>query len=492
MIRKPKNLFRHILPAALILFAVACSPTKEEQAPNLLFVFSDQQTFDMLRCYGNEQITSPNIDKLAEEGLLFTHCISNSPTCTPYRGMLMSGRHPLHTGCFTNDRPLIPGHGKKFAEILRDAGYSTAYVGKWHLQGGDRDRPIEEGPMRYGFDELFYSNNCHVDFRPGKCFYWNEEGEKVYFDEWEVYGQTRQALEYLDGRKEQENPFALFVSWHPPHDWGKFKGEDGKMHYRYGSLDELMVYYNRDSIRVRPGMESTPDLRKMYHGQMAMVTGVDIAFGWLMDKLEEIGADENTLVVFTSDHGDMLEFHNASVPKQYPHDYSLRVPYIMRWPGTLPANQETGLLFSALDIMPTILGLMDMKIPEGIHGKDLSESILTGDEDAVDFVPIWSFYNHSFKGVITKDWTYSKTKADQSSPLHSVLFDRNKDPYQLENLFESETHQAVRDSLWEITAGWMEQFEDEFYTAEDLKVWSKEEWDINRTRLPIDVLKAAR
>jgi arylsulfatase A-like enzyme len=474
-----------------LVILTACENTPDTRSPNLLFVFSDQHTFDMLGCYGNEQVISPNIDQLASEGLLFNHCISNSPTCTPYRGMLMSGRHPLHNGCFTNDRPLIPGHGKKFAEVLRDAGYHTAYVGKWHLLGGDRDRPIPEGPMRYGFDELFYTNNCHVDFRPGKCFYWNEEGEKSYFDEWEVYGQTRQALEYLDGRKDQEEPFALFVSWHPPHDWGKFEGEDGKMHYRYGTLDELMEYYERDNIRVRPGMEDTPDLRRMYHGQMAMVTGVDIAFGQLMAKLKEMGADENTLVVFTSDHGDMLEFANATVPKQYPHDYSLRVPYIMRWPGKIAENKDTDLLFGALDIMPTILGLLKLDIPEEVHGKDLSQAILDGDEDAVDYVPIWSFYKHSFKGVITKEWTYSVTKTNDS-PLHSVLFDRRNDPYQLANLFESEAHQSTRDSLWRLTSAWMELYEDEFYTSDDLMMKSKEEWDRNRESLPIEVLQAAR
>jgi len=305
-----------LLFLGLLLVTVSCSNRQEQQAPNLLFVFSDQHTFDMLNCYGNDQIISPNLDRLAEEGLLFTHCISNSPTCTPYRSMLMSGRHTLHNGGFVNDRPLIPGHGKKFAEVLRDVGYSTAYVGKWHLLGGDRDRPIPQGPMRYGFDELFYSNNCHVDFRPGKCFYWNEQDEKTYFDEWEVYGQTRQALTYLDSRKDSDKPFALFVSWHPPHDWGKFEGEDGKRHYRYGTLDELMQLYVRDSIRVRPGMENTPDLRRMYHGHMAMVTGVDIAFGWMMEKLEELGIEDNTLVVFTSDHGDMLVFGGAQYPKQ--------------------------------------------------------------------------------------------------------------------------------------------------------------------------------
>jgi len=300
-----------LVTIAFLGFFLFTSSVKKAEKPNLVFIFSDQQTFDMLGCYGNKQIITPNLDKFSEQSVLFTHCFSNSPVCTPFRGMLMSGQQPLYNGAFVNDKPLVPGHGKKFAEVLRDAGYNTAYVGKWHLQGGDRDRPIPPGEMRYGFDELFVSNNCHVDFRAGKCFYWNEEGQKSFFDKWEVYGQTDQALEYLDSRKNSVKPFALFVSWHPPHDWGKFKGEDSLMHYKYDAPDELMAMYNRDSIKMRPGVENTPDRRRMYHGHMAMTTGVDIAFGQLMEKLKALNLEENTLVVFTSDHGDMLEFNDA-------------------------------------------------------------------------------------------------------------------------------------------------------------------------------------
>jgi hypothetical protein len=142
--------------------------------------------------------------------------------------------------------------------------------------------------------------------------------------------------------------------------------------------------------------------------------------------------------------------------------------------------------------MPTVLGLMEQEVPEDVYGKDLSQAILEGDEDAVDYVPIWSFYKNSYKGVITKDWTYSITKPEDTSPLHEVLFDRKADPFQLENLSGSEEHQSLRESLWQITGQWMEEVEDEFYTAEDLAVKSKEEWDANRSFLPIDVLKDTR
>lgn len=471
---------------SFVLFS-ACTNKPVEQKPNLLFIFSDQQTFDMLGCYGNEQIKTPKLDRFASQGVRFTNCFSNSPISTPFRGMLMSGQHSLYNGCFVNDKPLIPGNGKKFAEVLRDEGYSTAYVGKWHLLGGDRDRPIPEGEMRYGFDELFYSNNCHVDFRAGNCFYWNEEGKKVYFDDWEVYGQTNQALDYLDSRKESEDPFALFVSWHPPHDWGKFEGEDGKMHYKYDAPEDLMSLYNRDSILVRPGMTDSPDLRRMYHGHMAMVSGVDIAFGQLMDKLTQLGMDENTLVVFTSDHGDMLEFNEAILPKQYPHDYSLHIPHIMRWPNHLESGTSTELLYGALDMMPSILGLMGLPIPEECHGKNLSEAIISGEENAVDYVPIWLYGENGYRGIITKDYSYTTSRNPIGNSLQTILYDRKADPFQLNNLFEDDNFSGVKDSLWKKTQGWMDEYHDKFYVYSDfMEVATDAEWDNPPFERPID------
>lgn len=466
------------------------SAAPKRNKPNLVFIFSDQQTFDMLGCYGNKQIKTPHLDEFSKQGVRFTHCFSNSPICTPFRGMLMSGQQSLYNGAFVNDKPLVPGHGKKFAEVLRDAGYNTAYVGKWHLQGGDRDRPIPKGEMRYGFDELFATNNCHVDFRAGKCFYWSEAGQKVFFDKWEVYGQTDQALAYLDTRKDAVKPFALFVSWHPPHDWGKFKGEDSLMHYRYDAPDELMAMYHRDSLKTRPGIKNTPDRRRMLHGQMAMSTGVDIAFGQLMEKLRQLKLDTNTIVVFTSDHGDMLEFDDAIVPKQYPHDYSCHIPFMIRWPGKVEAGSKTGLLFSALDMMPSILGLMGLDVPNECQGKDLSKAILTHNENAVEYVPIWLYEANSWRGVITKEYTFATKRGATEGSLHSVLFDRKNDPYQLNNLFADPKMAPVKEKLWKLTQEWMAKYNDRFWQYSDfMKAATQDQWNNSPYIRPVDILK---
>jgi len=465
----------------------------DKKPPNLLIVLSDQHSYDMVGAYGNDQIITPNLDKLASEGIRFNNAFSNQPVCTPFRGMLMSGIQPLKNGAFINDAPLLPNKTKLLGQILKEQGYQTAYIGKWHLLGGERDRPIPEGEMRYGFDTLI-TNNCHVDFRPGKAFFWNEEGEKEYYDEWEVYGQTKQALNYLDNI-DRSKPFALIVSWHPPHDWGKFEGKDGEMHYRYESMDELMAMYDKDSIKLRQGLEETPDRKTMYHGYMAMVSGVDKAFGMLNDKLKEMNVENNTLTMFSADHGDMLESFDAILPKQYPHDYSIHIPLLMKYPKKFKELPATDLMIGALDFMPTILGLMDIETQENYDGKNLSEAILSGNESATEMVPIWLYKrgvanNNNWRGVVTKDYTFAMGKGVDSIPLTNVLFDRKKDPHQLNNLYHNPEFAKVKDSLKELTYSWMEKYNDQFYGVDEfMSIRPEETWMYNYEKSPYELFQ---
>ncbi len=438
--------------------------TKRNARPNLVFVFSDQQSRDMLGCYGNEDIITPNLDRFASEGIRFNQCISNCPVCTPFRSMLLSGKHPLYTGTYTNDQPLLINNGKTFGEVLKDAGYRTGYVGKWHLLGGDRKRPIPAGPQRFGFDDMFLSNNCHVDFRPGKCYYWNEEGEKVFFDEWEVYGQTRQALSFLH-HAEASEPFALFISWHPPHDWGL---QPDSLIFVYETLPELMELYDPQKIRLRPSASEHPHLRQAYHGYYSMCTGVDRAFGWLMDKLREKGIEDNTIVVYASDHGDNLSSYGYRIPKNHPEDTSTRVPFLVRWPNGLPKGKTSELLLGPMDMMPTLLSFMGLPLPQGLHGKDLSKPILKGDDDAVQSQPLF-FYEPSWHGVYTREVTYGFGRMRhfahgpdgqpflRNEPL-KALYDRRNDSYQLNNLIDQPSARALRAEMEKLTNEWCQRF----------------------------------
>ncbi|MCP4311255.1 MAG: sulfatase-like hydrolase/transferase [Bacteroidetes bacterium] len=445
-----------------------CKPEVSLKKPNLLFVFSDQQSFDMLGCYGNRQIITPEIDAFAEEGILFNHCVSNSPTCTPMRGILMTGQHGLYSGALVNDLQIVPGNGNYFAEVLGAAGYNTGYVGKWHLYGGDRFRPIPAGPYRYGFDDLFLSNNCTLDFTREGSFFWNEDGEKEKYNDWEWYGQTRQALDYID--EHAHEPFALFLSWHPPHNW------DGL--YGYGAPEDMLELYDPDSIQVRVGTPDTPELREMYQGYMALCSSIDKSFGDLLDKLDEKGIKDNTIIVFTSDHGDFLTSYNQKWHKSEPQALSCRVPLIIRYPETLE-SRKSDLIFGTFDFMPTLLGMMDLEVPESCQGLDLTEAIYTMNDDAVKSSPLYQ-YDHNWRGIYTCDYTYafSVLPYDETDTISNCLYDRTVDPHEQENLFTSPDHLALKKSLHQQTLAWMEKFHDDGseWTAVLEQILSPEEY----------------
>jgi len=431
--------------------------------PNLVYLFSDQQSSDMLGCYGNGQILTPHIDKAASEGVRFNHCISNSPLCTPYRGILMSGMHPLYSGAMTNDFRMLPsevatqGRGQYFGEALRDAGYRMGYIGKWHLYGGDRNRPIPPGPNRFGFDHTFLSNNCTLLFDKARAYFWNAKGQKELYGDWEPYGQARQAMRFID--ENADRPFALFVSWHPPHNWS---GQ-----YNYPAPEELKKLYDPAGLRLRPSVEDTPQVRRMYRGYLAMCTSLDKAFGQILERLEDKGLAENTIVVYTSDHGDTLRSRGWPGHKGCPQADACRVPLILRYPRKLKPR-PSDLLVGTFDLMPTLLGLMGLAVPPTCQGRDLSSAIAEGRDDAVESLPLVMIPGN-WRGIYTRRHTYAFTvDADGNETRHrgyppsllNCLYDREADPHEMTNRFHSPEHGAVRRRLHEEALAWMQRFGD--------------------------------
>lgn len=438
--------------AALAAARLAAQPPRK---PNLLFVFSDQQAWDMVGCYGNEQIRTPRLDRFAGEGVRFADCVSTCPVCTPYRGILLSGMHSLYNGAVVNDWQLLPGEGRHFGEVLRDGGYRTGYVGKWHLYGGNRNRPIPPGPHRHGFDHWFQSNNCHVNFHPGHCFWWNEAGEKVPFDVWEPYGQTRQACDFLDTCT-ADQPFALFVSWHPPHDHSGLGVYEG-----YDAPPELLASYDIDALRLRPNTPDTPQHRTMLHGHMAMCTMVDDCFGTLVDHLAARGLADDTIVVFTSDHGDLLRYEGGQRQvKTRPEEESAHVPLMLRWPGRL-RPRVSNLLVGTINLMPTLLELCGLPIPKTCQGESLAGAMLREDDDAVEYQPVYMVPGHGWRGVYTRDWVYAHSAHEPTERLPTAnltqnrLHDRRRDPHGMNNLYGDEAQRAVQEHLAGLTRGWM-------------------------------------
>lgn len=434
--------------------------------PNLLFLFSDQHSYDMMGCSGNPQVQTPVMDRLSSEGVHFTHCFSTSPVCSPYRSMLLSGLHTLHNGVFVNDVTMIPGQGKYFGEALRDAGYQTGYFGKWHILGGNRVRPIPPGELRYGFDGAFLSNNCTTMFDAARAYYWNQDGERTLYGDWEPYAQSRQACAFLDQQKAEE-PFAMFLSWHPPHDHGK-----REQYFVYDTLPELAALYTKSDPTLRPAvaqLDRSERRKRQLRDYMAQTTGVDCALGMVLDKLKAKGLDRDTIVVYTSDHGDCLGAYgwHASA-KDIPHDCSSRVPFLLRYPGHLKPRRSD-LMLGPLDLMPTLLGLMGIQPPASCQGRNLARAIEKADDRASNSVPMAMIHNgpEEYRGVITRDWTFAAQRGDKPlHPLMNVLFDRKEDPHQTNNLFDK--NQKARRKMMEITRSWMTRFDDSFVSHREL------------------------
>ena len=442
-----------VVGATMVVSARGEGAAQPAKKPNLVFVLSDQQSWDMLACNGNQDIVSPNLDRLARQGVRFTRCISNSPVCTPYRGILMSGQHPLYCGAIQNDLQILPGAGNYLAQVLRDAGYRTGYFGKWHLYGGDRVRPVPPGPFRYGFDHEFLTNNCTLLFDAERAYYWDASGQKQLYGDWEPYAQTRQALDFID--KYRDRAFALFLSWHPPHNWGR--AQEG-----YLAPADCLSLYDPAELHLRPNVADTPSVRRKYQGHMAMITSIDRAFGQLLEKLDQEGLTDDTLVVFTADHGDMLMSYGWPNHKGRAEDGSCRVPLLLRFPGRLVARTSE-LLIGTFDLMPTLLGLLGLPVPETCQGQNLAGAIIEARDDAVAAQPLF-FLPADWRGVYTRRYTYSFT-LDPDSPRSqtfsdNLLFDHQQDPWQLHNLFDSPAHAQTRARLHKLTRQWMARFGD--------------------------------
>lgn len=299
-------------------------------------------------------------------------------------------------------------------------------------------------------------------FDKERAYYWDENGQRQLYGDWEPYAQTRQAMRFIDRHADQ--PFALFLSWHPPHNWGQ-------EHAGYNAPADCLKLYDPAGLHLRPTVKDTPQIREMYQGHMAMITSLDRAFGWLMAKLDEKHLAQNTIVVFTSDHGDLLMSYDWPRNKSRPEHGSCRVPLLIRFPQRLKPG-VSDLLIGTFDLMPTLLSLMNLPVPDTCQGHDLAQAIEERRDDAVAFQPLFYIPN-DWRGIYTRRYTYSYSvrtgdgdEDAESRQLYNRLFDRQQDPWEASNLYDAPQYAPLRDRLHEQTLDWMRRFDDAGLTWE--------------------------
>ncbi|MDQ3702277.1 MAG: sulfatase [Chloroflexota bacterium] len=441
-------------------------PKGPRTRPNLLFLFGDEHRADALGCV-NPDVQSPVLDGLAAEGICFTNAIANTPVCTPMRGCLLTGQWPLRHGAVSNDLPVRAGpETPSIARSLAAQGYRRGYIGKWHLGGWPRDRFTPPGPQRLGFDDLWAAWECHHQYmRP--TYHLNDDPTPVRRGEqYEPQVQTDIALDWLAEHLDRQGdaPFCLFVSYGPPH--SPYRplppGTEG--------------LYDPAALTLRPNCPESAAERRDLADYYAHVTGLDRQIGRLVDFLRARGALDDTLVVYSSDHGTMLgsQGHHH---KQQPWEESANVPLVLRFGHRLPADvrgRRSDLLIGVLDYAPTLLGLLGARVPDAMQGRDLSRLILRPAEQPGAADRPTSVYMGEmvccdqalaeqllpWRAVRTARHTYAR---DLHGPW--VLYDNQADPYQLTNLAQDPVAQPLREALEAELRGWMERFDDPLVPA---------------------------
>ena len=441
---------------------VGYAQKQEPKKPNLLFIMADQWRGEALGYLGVEPVRTPNIDALAATGVALNNAISNYPVSSPARAMLMTGKYPNSSGVTGNCNSNTAPYGVELKEtdvcwsdVLKEQGYSLGYIGKWHLdspyqpyiptsnnRGGTAWNEWCPPDRRHGFDYWMAYGTYDAHLKP---MYWNTEASRdsfFYVKQWGPIYETNCAIDYLQNKNElrdANNPFALVVSMNPPHSDYTQVPDQYKRLYNDLDVEALCKHPNVPAKGTKMGDHYRRYIRDYY----ANITGVDEQVGRLIQSLKEQGVYDNTIIVFTSDHGNLIGMHNQ-VSKSIYYEGSVGIPMIISWKDQLKPRYDDKLLIGLGDLYPTLLSLMGYKdqIPNTVETNDLSKAIVSEKGLYPEYQPYYSINPKSpeqgYRGLRDKRYTFV---ADLKTPnkIAYLLFDREKDPNQLHNIASEET-----------------------------------------------------
>lgn len=427
--------------------------------PNLIYIFPDEFRPYSMGFLGKERVKTPNLDQFAREGTTCTNVVSNFPICSPYRAILMSGKYPKDNGVLSNCHSASDSSLKEdlycISDCLSDEGYNTAYIGKWHLDTpGPGDDKYGEGRREDGHVWDCFTppgrkrHNFHYWYSYGCCdqhnnpHYWTNDTEHnacIHINEWSAKHETDVAIDYIKkhvSNGEKEKPFALFLAYNPPHMPFNEVPEKYKEIYEDYTPDDLLVWDNLNDI----GREKAAPHIKDYY---SMISGIDDQFGRILEVIKSEGIEEDTVVIFTSDHGEMMGSHGL-MHKQVWYNESLLVPFLIKYPGKIREGIVDNMLISTIDHYKTIMGLLGIERAElkEIDGKDLSERLMTGygdeNESALYMYIDEKNPENGMRGIKTDRYTFVLEIIDHI--INWYCFDNIEDPSQLDNIYGSDAY----------------------------------------------------
>lgn len=465
--------------------------------PNLLYIFSDQQRWDTMRCYGNEQIETPNLQALADESFVFEHPYVTQPVCSPARATMMTGLYPHTSGILACNIPLAPDT-PTIAELVDDA-YECAYMGKWHLgdeifpQHGFTQWVGSEDSYRHSYSKPenleILSDYHHFLIEQGYTPDVVNQGQKVFSRPMEAdMKEEHTKAAFLGNRAAEfikthtEDPFVLCVSYlepHPPHTgplndyydpWSLPTGPNF-MRQPPGDaalLHRLMSAYYMASEEYGYDLRTEEGWRHVRARYWGNVTLVDRSVGVILNALEEAGLADDTIVVFTSDHGEMAGDHGI-LGKTVMYEESVKVPLLMRVPALGRQHRLVSGNVGHIDLVPTLLDLMGASCPRDLQGVS-RVPVLRGESSLEDndvFIEWHRRDGHPIPGeaevnpAMSTPWrtiiSADRWKLNLSTVDQCELYDLNTDPYEQVNLFNEPDQQGRIGDLTARVCRWQKQ-----------------------------------
>ena len=459
----------------------------EDSRPNILWICSDQQRFDTLGCYGNDFVHTPNIDRLAENGVLFEHCYSQSPVCTPSRSSFLTGRYPRTTRCRANGQS-IPEDEVLVTRLLSDSGYVCGLSGKLHISVCNPS--VTKGTERRindGYDEFNWSHHPPPQWATSNYGLWlTEQGVEYNTPSYKgskyveagmptEYHQTtwcaQKAINFIEANAGQDHPWLFSVNMFDPH-----HAFDPPVEYLERYLDRLddipLPNYGEGELENKPkfqqidhqGAYNNPkyypytkmtdeDHRLVRAAYWAMCDLIDDQVGRMIECLEATHQLDNTIIIFMSDHGEMLGDHGIYLKGPYFYDPAIRVPMIISYPKQILSGQRSSAMIELSDIAPTLLEAAQLPIYEGMQTQSFW-SILTGDSDLhvhrdniyCEYYDAWTHHDANATAIRTEQYKFVVFHELDSGEL----YDLEADPSETNNLWNDVNYASVKLNLYRL------------------------------------------
>lgn len=441
-------------------------------AYNILFYFTDQQRADTCGCFGQPLPITPNLDELAKEGVKFDHAFSPQPVCGPCRALFQTGKYPTETGCFRNNI-MLPGNVKTLAQYIEEAGYETAYIGKWHLASdGELEKPptidhtVTAIPreLRGGYTGYWRTADVLEFTSHGYDGYvFDENDNRVDFKGYRVDCITDLALDFFKERN-KEKPFFMTISHIEPHHQNDRKHYEGPE----GSREMFKDFVLPSDLAALGG-----DAAEEYPDYLGACASLDRNLGRVVEKLKEEGIYDNTVIIFAADHGSHFRTRNLDEHlngyddyKRSCHDACLRVPLVIAG-GPYKGGIAVEELVSTESLPKTILAIAGVDVGDQMIGENLLDVVQGKTDNRADEVYAQISESRVGRVIRTADYLYSVyapgvnggEAAAADCYADDFLYDLKKDPDELHNLIDDASYRSVKLALREKLLDWIERAE---------------------------------